>query len=142
MRPAATCPSAVTDSHKGPFARTVSPPSKGQRKASAASASPSAKPASHASVQSSGRARVSRNPLGSAALAARSETFTASALRAIDCGRSSARKWMPAVSPSTVRTRSCPGAGRRQAASSFKPRPPLPAMGAKNRAISSSSEGR
>ena len=57
------------------------------RKRAAASASPSAKSASQASVQSSGSASVSRKPTGSAPLAARSETLTASALRAIEAGR-------------------------------------------------------
>ena len=142
MRPVGTSPTAVTDRVSGPFVFTVSPPRSGQEKSRDAAPKPAAKAASQLSVQSSGKARLKRKPAGSAPLAARSETFTPSALRAMEPGESSGRKWMRSTRASTVRTRSCPGFGVRQAASSLRPKPPAPAMGAKKRAMRLSSEGR
>jgi hypothetical protein len=91
MPPDGTSPNSVIPIKAGPPERTVSPPSSGQPASSAAAPSPSEKPASHASVQSSGSARVSRKPLGTAPLAAMSDRFTPSALRAIEAGGSSGK---------------------------------------------------
>ena len=142
IRPCATAPIAVTLSVNGPGVATVSPPRRGHLKAMTSAPRPSAKAASHSSLQSDGSASASRNPSGRAALAARSERLTRNALRAIAPGGSSAKKWTPATRASVVSTRSSPGGGRISAASSRRPKPAGPASGAKYRAMRSASPRR
>ena len=130
MRPAGTSPNAVTARSAGRGVRTVSPPSSGQAK-SVARRRRGRRRRPPANPRSSPRAapESSRKPRGSAPLAARSETFTPSAFRAIESGGSSGRKCTASTIASIVRTRSCPGLGDRQAASSRRAesRPPRPA---------------
>ena len=91
MEPPGTSPNSVIPIKAGPPERTVSPPSSGHPASAAAAPSPAEKPASQSSVQSSGSARVSRKPRGTAPLAAMSDRLTPSALRAIEAGGSSGK---------------------------------------------------
>ena len=111
--PCGTVPIAVTEIDSGPGVDTVSPPSSGTANSAMSARRPAAKPAIQASSQSPGSISVSKKPLGSAPLAARSERLTRSALAAIAPGGSSAKKWTPATSASVVSTRSRPS-GRAQ----------------------------
>src|SRR5262249_56167763 len=87
--PCGTAPSAAIEIVIGPPVRSVSPPKRGQPKASASTPSPRANGASQASPTPSGSASVSRNPSGFAPLAARSERFVRSAfLATVSCGSS------------------------------------------------------
>src|ERR1041385_9443809 len=76
-------PNAVIETESGPGGRAVSPPSNGQPYRLMSWASPSAKAAIHDSCVLAGNAIDNRNPAGVAPLAARSERFIRSALRAM-----------------------------------------------------------
>ena len=105
--PGGTRPNAVTEIISGPGVDTVSPPSSGQPNRSASS--PSAR-ANGASQPSSAlrSASVSTKPAGTAPLAARSDRFTRSALRAMRVGRIVGRKCTPSTMASVVTTMSSP----------------------------------
>ena len=107
--PAGTRPNAVIEIIRGPGVDTVSPPSSGQPNVQASSPSPRANGRSHVS-SALRNASVSTKPAGVAPLAARSERFTRSALRAIVSGGSSDRKCTPSTMASVVTTMSSPAA--------------------------------
>src|SRR6266849_5391422 len=111
MLPWGTRPNAVIEIILGPGVETVSPPSSGQPKCDASSPSPRANGLSHAS-SALRNAKVSTNPAGVAPLAARSERFTRSALRAMVSGGSSERKCTPSTMASVVTTIERAGIGR------------------------------
>ena len=92
MQPCGTLPIAVIETIIGPGVLTVSPPSKGMDQNAASSPSPRAKNSIQAASMFDGNASASRKPSGSAPLAARSDTLTRSALRAMASGASSAKK--------------------------------------------------
>src|SRR6516165_7545170 len=136
--PDGTCPNAEIETMIGPGVETVSPPNSGQPYCPASSPSPRAKGVSQAS-STLRNASVSRKPAGIAPLAARSDKFLRSALRATVSGGSSGRKCTPSTMASVFRTRSSRD-GLRIAASSRRPNAPgSVASGLKYRAISASS---
>src|SRR3984893_3106058 len=140
--PDGTRPNAVIEIITGPGVETVSPPSSGQPNRPASSPSDRAKGAGRAS-SAARSASVSTKPAGVAPLAARSDRFTRSALRAIVSGGSSLRKCTPSTMASVVTTTSSPRAFRIAASSTRLNAPGSVASGLKYRAISvSSPDGR
>ena len=138
--PSGTVPNMAMETTIGPGVRSVSPPNSGQPNRSASARKPCAKPSSHCSPISRGRASDKRNPSGRAPFAARSDKFTRNALPATVSAASSGKKCTPPTIASVVSTRSNPAGGVRKAASSDKPRAPgCVASGLKKRAIRRSS---
>src|SRR6476660_9396000 len=136
--PGGTRPNAVIEIIRGPGVETVSPPSSGQPNFAASSPSPRANGVNQAS-SAARNASVSTKPAGVAPLAARSERFTRSALRASVSGGSSGRKCTPSTMASVVTTMSSPDGFNAAASSSRLKAPGLVAIGRKYRAISESS---
>ena len=94
IRPAGTSPTPVTDRVSGPVVCTVSPPRSGQEKSRDAAPEAGRESREPGLGPVLGQGEVKRKPPGSAPLAARSETFTPSALRAMEAGENPrGRKW-------------------------------------------------
>ena len=141
MRPLGTVPKAVIETLRGPSVRSVSPPISEQPNAACARSRPPAKAASHPRSGAPGSASDRTYASGVAPLATRSETLTASAFHAMAPGSSPGMKCTPAIRPSVVTTRSCPGSGVIAAQSSLRPNAPAKpaARGAQNSAMIASS---
>src|SRR5262249_60564888 len=88
------------------------------------SARPAVKAAIHASSVPTGSAIDSKKPTGDAPLAARSDRFIRSTLRAMLPGGSLGRKCTPAMTPSAVKTTSQSAGGGNTAASSPRTKAP------------------
>ena len=122
--PRSTSPMTVMEIVSGPGRRSVSPPIRWQPKRACAAARPAAKRASQPASAPRETTAPSDSRAGRAALAARSETFTASAFQAMSSGASSARKCTPSATGSVLSTSSVPGAGVSSAQSSSRPKAP------------------
>ena len=89
---AAASPKAVMESHHAPRADTVSPPISAMPNFVCARERPAVKRRAQSAVGASVSASVRVYASGRAAFAARSDTFTASALYATSAGSSSSKK--------------------------------------------------